>query len=164
MEDNVLAAKLALVGVLAAGTAVWGWFGWLVLLWCASMAIDYATGTLAALRRGEWSSAVAREGLWHKGGMILVVLTAALTDLAVSLLLRSGVVRFPFDSSVALTVVALSWYTLTELGSTLENAAKLTDRVPPWLRRFLKIAAETADAAGKRAAGETEGSGDGTGA
>ena len=155
MEDLTW-THIVLAGVIAAGTAIWGWFGWLVLLWVVCMAGDYATGTLAALRHHEWSSAAAREGLWHKGGMILVVLIAALTDLAVSLLLRSGVAGFPFDHSVLLTVTALSWYTLTELGSMLENAARLTNRVPPGLRRFLRRSANAVDAPDER-----EGSGNG---
>ena len=159
MEDLTW-THIVLAGVIAAGTAIWGWFGWLVLLWVVCMAGDYATGTLAALRHHEWSSSAAREGLWHKGGMILVVLIAALTDLAVSLLLRSGVAAFPFDHSVLLTVLALSWYTLTELGSALENATRLTDRVPLWLRRVLKLAAETVDGAGEHIAPQ-EGEGDG---
>lgn len=152
MEENMMVEKTLLTSALVAGTAIWGWFGWLVLLWAASMATDYVTGTLAALKNREWSSAVAREGLWHKGGMLFVVLVAALTDLAVSLLLRSGVICFPFSYSIALTVIVLSWYTLTELGSTLENATKLTDRVPTWLKRFLKVAADTVDAMGSKAA------------
>ena len=147
MEDNVFTVKLLLAGAAAAGTTIWGWFGWLVLLWAASMAMDYLTGSLAAIRHHEWSSAVAREGLWHKGGMILVVLVAALTDLAVSLLLGAGVVNAPFGHSVLLSALSLAWYTLTELGSTLENATRLTNRVPPWLTRWLRRAADTVGSA-----------------
>lgn len=154
MDDNVFALQIVLAGALAAGTAIWGWFGWLALLWAASMALDYITGTLAAVKAGEWSSATAREGLWHKGGMILVVLVAALTDLVVSLMLRAGVISLPFDHSVLLTVLVLSWYTLTELGSILENATRLTDRVPWWLSRFLKIASDKLDDAGEHIVGE----------
>lgn len=154
MEENVSTAKILLTGLIAAGSAIWGWFGWLVLLWFVCMALDYATGTFAAMKRGEWSSAVAREGLWHKGGMILIVLVAALADLAISLILRSGVVVFPFDYSILLTVLVLSWYTLTELGSMLENAVVLApDKVPGWLRKLLRVAAETIDETGGKIAG-----------
>ena len=162
MDENVITMQLILAGALAAGTAIWGWFGWLVILWAASMALDYITGTLAALKAGEWSSQDAKSGLWHKGGMILVVLIAALTDLAVSLLLRSGVFDFPFDHSILLTVIAMAWYTLTELGSALENATKLTDRAPSWLAKVLKIAAKTVDSTGEQIAPDgKDGGGDG---
>ena len=154
MEDNVLAAKVILTGIIAAGSAVWGWFGWLVILWVICMGLDYLTGSLAAMKKGEWSSDKAREGLWHKGGMVLIVLVAVLTDLAISLILRSGVVKFPFDYSILLTVLVISWYTLTELGSILENAVTLApDKVPGWLRKLLRVAAETIDETGGKIAG-----------
>ena len=154
MEDNVLAAKVILTGIIAAGSAVWGWFGWLVILWVVCMGLDYLTGSLAAMKKGEWSSDKAREGLWHKGGMVLIVLVAVLTDLAISLILRSGVVKFPFDYSILLTVLVISWYTLTELGSILENAVTLApDKVPGWLRKLLRVAAETIDETGGKIAG-----------
>lgn len=154
MEDNVFTAKILLTGLIAAGSAVWGWFGWLIILWVVCMALDYLTGTLAAMKKGEWSSDRAREGLWHKGGMILIALVAALADLTISLILRSGVVKFPFDYSILLTVLVISWYTLTELGSILENAVTLApDKVPGWLRKLLRVAAETIDETGGKIAG-----------
>ena len=155
MENNVITAKLLLTGVIAAGSALWGWFGWLVVLWGVCMALDYLTGSLAAIKRGDWCSKVAREGLWHKAGMILIVAVAALADLAITLILRSGVVAFPFDYSVMLTVIVLAWYTLTELGRMLENAVELSPKnVPQWLRRFLRVAAGAVDDVGQQLAGE----------
>ena len=53
MEDNILGAKVALAGLIAAGSAAWGWFGWLVILWVVCMALDYLTGSLAAMKKGE---------------------------------------------------------------------------------------------------------------
>ena len=64
MMENVTKFKAALAAVLAAMTALWGWFGWLVLAWVGCMAIDYITGYSAAAKNGEWSSKIAREGLW----------------------------------------------------------------------------------------------------
>ena len=156
MDDNTMILQAALTGVIAAGTALWGWLGWLVLLWVFCMATDYITGSLAALKAHEWSSDAARDGLWHKGGMFFVALVAALTDLVVSLLLQAGVLDLPFDRSALLTTLVLSWYTMTELGSILENATRLTDRVPPWLSKFLKIAADAAEKAGEKVVGEEE--------
>lgn len=152
MSDE-LTLKMMFTGILAAGTALWGWFGWLVILWCLSMALDYLTGTLAAIRRGDWSSDVARAGLWHKAGMILIVLAAALTDAALSLVLQSGFL--PVEHSSAVTVIVLAWYTLTELGSVLENATVIAPgKVPAWLQRILRVAAGTVSDAGDKLTGE----------
>ena len=41
---------------------------------------DWLSGSAAAAAKGNWSSAAARAGIWHKSGMILVVLVAAVTD------------------------------------------------------------------------------------
>ena len=158
MSDDILnisdaAAKLLLTGVVAAGTAKWGWLGWLVILWIMCMALDFLTGTLAAIKKGDWSSAVARAGLWHKGGMIFVVMITALTDFALTIILRAGIVDLPVRYSIALTVIVLAWYTLTELGSALENATKMTDHVPEWLTKFLRITAVKVDELGGKIAG-----------
>ena len=87
MMENVTRFKAALAAVLAAMTALWGWFGWLVLAWVACMAIDYITGYSAAAKNGEWSSDIAREGLWHKAGCICAVLAAGILDAVVGYLL-----------------------------------------------------------------------------
>lgn len=63
MEDNIFTAKVLLTGIIAAGSAIWGWFGWLVLLWVICMVMDYVTGTLAAMKKGE---TYYDNGLWSK--------------------------------------------------------------------------------------------------
>lgn len=146
-------AKVILTGILAAGTALWGWFGWLVLLWALCMVLDYLSGSAAAMKKGEWSSDRAREGLWHKAGMILAVCVAALADAAIGLILRAGFLELPFDYSVLLSVIVVSWYTLTELGSIAENAVQMGAKVPGWLRRLLKVSAEAVDKTGEKLAG-----------
>ena len=79
MDDmTLLGIKAAVAAGVAALTAVWGWFGWLVVAWVVCMLLDYGTGTAAALRAGEWSSKVARDGLWHKLGAVVAVLVAAI--------------------------------------------------------------------------------------
>ena len=80
-DNNIfLWIKAAVVGLCGAFTAAFGWLGWLVVAWVVCMAIDWISGSAAAAAKGEWSSAVARAGIWHKGGMILVVLVAAVVD------------------------------------------------------------------------------------
>ena len=154
MNEKITAVKAAVAAALAAGTALWGWYGWLALIWVLCMALDYLSGSAAAARRGDWSSARAREGLWHKAGMILAVVVAALGDLLIGLLLHLGGLKLPFGLGALLTPLVTAWYCLTELGSVAENAAALGARVPKWLRAALRRGAEAVDEAGSAAAGE----------
>ena len=66
--SKAMELKAAISAVLAGMTAFWGWTGWLVIVWLAAMILDYVTGSWAAISAGEWDSAVARAGLWHKLG------------------------------------------------------------------------------------------------
>ena len=51
--EHINRIKAAAVGVLGCLTALWGWFGWLVVAWIGCMVLDYATGSAAALRSGS---------------------------------------------------------------------------------------------------------------
>ena len=48
MMENVTKFKAALAAVLAAATALWGWFGWLVIAWVLLMLADWLIGSAAA--------------------------------------------------------------------------------------------------------------------
>ena len=89
MDKTINQIKAAVAGLLGLLTGLWGWLGWLVVGWIGCMALDYLTGSLAAARAGEWSSDRARDGIWHKAGMIVVVLAAAGADLLISLVLTN---------------------------------------------------------------------------
>ena len=85
--EHVNTLKAALSAFCAALTALWGWFGWLVIAWISCMAIDYATGSCAALRAGKWSSQAARDGIWHKLGAVVAVIVAGILDMVISMIL-----------------------------------------------------------------------------
>lgn len=151
MNENMMAWKGAMAAFLTAAGTILGWKGILLLAWVLVMALDYISGTAAACKEGQWSSAAAREGLWHKGGMIITVLAAAMTDwvLAVASLYLSIGLKWP---GLVLPLVT-AWYLITELGSILENAVKMGARVPQWLVKLLKAGAELVDQAGEEALG-----------
>ena len=86
--NSVLHVKAAVTAILGLLTAFWGWFGWLVVGWIGAMVLDYITGSMAAAKKGAWSSAGAREGIWHKAGMIVVVIVAAGADLLIATVLE----------------------------------------------------------------------------
>lgn len=140
----VKAALAALVGGIS---AAFGWLGWLVLIWAGCMVMDYITGSAGAMRTGDWDSATARSGIWHKAGMIVVVIVAALCDSVISLMLAHVPVVLPFKYKVMIVPIVLIWYIFTELGSIAENAVKMGANVPAALVAILKagkLAAEKA--------------------
>ena len=143
--NRMLEIKAAIVAALAAGTALFGSLGWAVLIWAACMLLDYLTGTWAAMAAGEWSSAVARKGLWHKLGEVVAVLVAALCDLSLGVLAEGLHIALPQISAVL--PIVLLWYTFTELGSIAENAAALGAPLPKWLVAIIAKCRSTADEA-----------------
>ena len=76
MNETLVTAKAAIVAFCTAVGTVLGWKGVMAVAWVVLMSLDYASGTFAARKEGTWKSSVAREGLWHKGGMVLVVMVA----------------------------------------------------------------------------------------
>ena len=115
MSDAVKLVKAAIAAGVAALTALWGWFGWLVVGWILCM---------------------AREGLWHKAGCVAAVAASGMLDMVVALLLEElpkG--ALPFEYTVFLCPLAVVWYLLTEVGSVVENAGAMGAPIPGWLRR-----------------------------
>ena len=155
-NDNIfLIIKGAIAAVAGMYSAAFGVVGCLALVWVACMAVDYISGSAAACKNGEWSSAVAREGIFHKGGMLLVVLVAAITDAAVRLAVQS-IPNIGIEYSAVILPVVLVWYIFTELGSIVENAAAMGANVPEKLVKLLAagkaaVESESADTVVKAA-------------
>lgn len=155
--DNINWIKASIISIIGALTGVWGWFGWLVIGWVICMVVDYITGSLAAAKQGEWSSAQAREGIWHKAGMIVVVIVAAGADLLIALVLVNiPAVQLPFTYSGLICPIVLVWYGVTELGSITENAVAMGAPVPGWLTKLLQVSKNAIDNAGEQLAGGDE--------
>ena len=131
MDKTVNNAKAWVAAVLGLLTGLWGWFGWLVVGWICCMVLDYLTGSLAAAKEGEWSSQQAREGIWHKCGMMVVVAVAAGVDLLLEIVLENlPVLALPIQYPGLVCPVVLVWYIVTELGSIAENGAAMGARCP----------------------------------
>lgn len=155
MENKLNEFKATVVAVLTVLGSFLGWKGIMALVWVAVMALDYISGTFAACKEGKWSSGVARVGLWHKLGMILAVVVAALADIALEVACQHIPIGLAWPGVILPLVLA--WYILTELGSILENAMKLGAKVPKWLTKFLAAFEHLVDDAADKAAnlGET---------
>ena len=150
MENNtVMNIKVAFTAAVGVLTSLWGWFGWLVVVWVGLMLADWLVGSAAAVKAGRWSSARLREGAWHKGGMVIIVCVALVADWLIgSLLGHLPGVTLPFKYSVLIGPLVIVWYIFGELGSLAEHAVSMGAKVPGWLPRILDISKEAVDAAG----------------
>lgn len=158
-DNNIfLWIKAAVAGVCGVFTAAFGWLGWLVLAWVVCMAIDWISGSAAAAAKGEWSSATARAGIWHKGGMLLVVLVAFVTDSVLGIVVEN-LPGLGVQYTVLVLPVVLVWYIFTELGSIAENAADMGAPVPPGLLSLLAAGKRAAEQAADGAGTDTGGAG-----
>ncbi|MGM9601528.1 MAG: holin family protein [Faecousia sp.] len=138
MNERLSAWKAGLTALISALSAFLGWKGIAAAAWVVAMALDYISGTAAACKEGTWCSKTAREGLWHKAGMIFAVIVAAIADGVLGLLCA----RLPgmgLSWPGMVLPVVLVWYLLTELGSILENAVRLGAKVPEWLTKLLLL-------------------------
>ena len=149
MEHTLNKIKAGVAGVCGAVTAVFGWLGWLVIGWTACMALDYLTGSMAAAKAGDWSSGKAREGIWHKCGMIAVVAVAAAADgLFGTVVNNLPGLALPFSYGALVCPLVLCWYIVTELGSICENAQAMGAVLPPFLQKLLAAVKEGTEKAG----------------
>ena len=147
MNDTLVAVKAALVAFFTAIGAFLGWKGIMAVVWVVAMALDYISGTAAACKAGEWSSKVARQGLWHKVGMIIAVTVSAIADGVLALICQHLPLGIAWPAVILPLVLA--WYIITELGSILENAVKLGAAVPSWLTKLLKASLKAVEAMGE---------------
>ena len=157
--DNLNDIKAAIITAMGALTGLWGWFGWLVIGWIMCMLLDYITGSAAAAKDGKWSSEVSRTGVWHKAGMIVVVMVAAAADLLLSIVISQLPVVFDYPGMIC--PVVLAWYIVTELGSITENAVHMGAPVPAWLVKLLDMGKDAVDSAGNKLTGKNGDTGGG---
>lgn len=143
--------KVALTAFFAALNSLLGWRGIMAIVWLAVMALDYISGTAAAIQGKEWSSKTARAGLWHKCGMIVVVLVSAIGDMVLTTIFTSMSLGIAWPE--ALFPLVLAWYIITEMGSILENAVKMGAPVPSWLTSVLVAGKKAVENAGESALG-----------
>ena len=144
--DKLNDLKLAMTGAVMAAAGFLGWKGILLIAWVILMLIDYGSGTWAAKCQGNWSSRVAREGIMHKAGMVLVVAVAAIADLVLCVACEK--LPITWEWPMLLLLLVLVWYILTEIGSILENAVKMGADVPEWFIKAMDGGLKVVDGKG----------------
>lgn len=150
MNETVLAAKAAITAFFAAVGMLIGWKGIMILAWVCLMALDYLTGTWAAMKAGEWCSKKAREGAWHKLGAIVVIVVSIIAD-GIMLVICGNLPMLNITWPGVILPLMLAWYILTELGSILENAIKMGANPPAWLSGVLAASLKAVESVGDHA-------------
>lgn len=149
MHEHISANYAAIAALLGTLGAVFGWKGIMLLLLALAMFLDYVSGTLAARHTGTWSSKAAREGLFHKGGIILVTTCALLADVLFCTAIPVIPVGTGFENPGVFLPLVLAWYIVTEIGSILENAVKMGANVPAWFQNAIAHTQNTVDHLGE---------------
>lgn len=150
MNDNIVATKATIAAFFGAVAAFLGWRVIMLLVWVVLMALDYLSGTLAARQNGTWKSSMAREGIGHKTGMIIIVVVCMIADFV----LLMACENLPYDVisfrwPMVIFPLVTMWYILTEIGSIIENAMEMGAKVPAWLPKILNASLQTIDAVGE---------------
>ncbi|TCE41644.1 phage holin family protein [Bifidobacterium longum] len=81
------------------------------------IAMDYLTGLMKAVHAHDISSEKMREGLWHKSGLVLVMLLAEIVE--------HGQTWLDMGFALPLIVPAAAYISITEISSIIENIAEL---------------------------------------
>lgn len=152
MDRDYLAFKAALATLIGTISAVAGWKGIMLLLLIAAMLLDYFSGTLAAIKEGTWCSRVAREGLFHKGGIIAAVLGSLIADALLEVAVPTLPIAGGLENPGLLLPLVMVWYIITETGSVMENAGKMGAPLPLWFTRATRNIRQRVDALGQAAA------------
>lgn len=147
--DKITEIKAVAATIAAIITGLIGWAGWAVMLFVVLIIIDWTTGSAAAKKAGDWSSARSREGRWHKVGEIVAVVAAYMCDLALKIGVTGLGIALPIDYDMLFGPLVTMWYIFTELGSIAENAQALGAPVPNWLTKGIKKIKDATDDTGK---------------
>lgn len=89
----------------------------------AFIVLDFVTGLTKAFKNGSFSSTKMREGLFHKAGLVLVVVLGVLVDYAQGYL--------DLGISVPVAAAVCTYVILMEVSSILENVCQITPELMP---------------------------------
>lgn len=102
----------------------------------ALMVLDFVSGTIGALARGDWDSKTMRQGLLHKCSLLLCV--------ALGVVLNFGQRYLNLGISIPVYQSICVYIALMETGSTIENICKANpDLMPDKIKAVLGIAGKS---------------------
>ena len=137
--DKAAEIKAAAAALIAFGTALFGWVGWMVVLWLAAMALVYAVGVISSYMQSKIMINISQNAIFG-------VLVAAMCDLVLRVVGDNFGFELPLiGQSCLITPIVAAWYFFTELGSIVENAAAMGAPVPDFLKKLIARGKKTID-------------------
>lgn len=117
-----------------------------------AMALDYATGMLAA--RAEaldhpgdaaygWTSKKGAKGIIKKVGYMAAIAVGMIVDYTLAIASKELGITIPVTALFGLLVAI--WYLLNESLSIIENAGRMGANVPVWLRKYIAVLRDKID-------------------
>lgn len=99
----------------------------------AFIVLDFLTGIIFALMKGEFKSSIMRDGLVHKVGSVITIVLGYMIDYA------QGFVELEVNVPVANSICA--YICIMEIGSIVENIGQINPQiVPPTIKKhFAKL-------------------------
>lgn len=83
---------------------------------------DFVSGFIKAIKNKEVSSKILREGIFHKGGFIMLVCLATLIEYGQG---------YVFDTTIPVVMPCCVYICITEITSILENISKINPAILP---------------------------------
>lgn len=131
--------KISISGIGAFLFSFLGKVDWLILFYGVCMLLDYVSGTLAAIKNKKWSAALATQGIWKKIGSIFAVLCGTILDFQLFIAeVKFTDIQIPPNYRPTFCCIILIWYTVTEVGSIIENAGKMGAPIPKFLKAHIE--------------------------
>ena len=150
MEKSI---KVAIVGAFSALTAWLGVLAIPVYLLVACNIIDYLTGIMAALSRGEKiSSEIGFRGIAKKVGQWLLVVIGYIVDVMIEY--AGHAISEEFTIPIIVSVCVASWLVFNEVISILENLNEIGVPIPKFLVKIVNFFSKKVEDIGEAAVPE----------
>ena len=148
MDNKLTSIKVGLTAVGAFLSSILGILYIPVLLMVLCNVIDYITGLIASVYRGEKvSSYIGLRGIIKKVCLWLLVVVGAIMDTLIKYAADTVGIKPPVHFLIACIVAV--WIICNELISILENMIDIGIKIPPFLLPLVKLLKEQTEKAGE---------------
>jgi len=148
MDNELTEIKVGITTIGAILSSVLGILYVPVLLMVLCNIIDYITGLIASVCRGEKvSSYIGLKGIVKKVCLWLLVVVGAIMDTLIKYAADTVGIKPPVHFLIACVVAV--WIICNELISILENMVDIGVKIPPFLMPLVKLIKEQTEKAGE---------------